>query len=102
MKTFDEIYDELQNSDNQELNNAYLLLEALLDVQKFLKGCKNQVCDLETYDLINTKLEKYLKTHYKLWCARNKEPGFVYSSLRIERLKNSLEMLKKEATNYEI
>ena len=87
---------------HQELNNAYLLLEALLDVQKFLKGCKNQICDLETYDLINAKLEKYLKTHYNLWCARNKEPGYVYSALRIERLKNSLEMLKKEATNYEI
>ncbi|MBR2891209.1 MAG: family 20 glycosylhydrolase [Bacilli bacterium] len=86
---------------HQELRNAILLLKTLLDVNIFLRGCLNNQIDLKLFDVVNNNLTKYLKNHKQLWCARNKEPGFVYSSQRIERLQQCLEMLKKEANDYE-
>lgn len=86
---------------HQELENALALLETLLDVNKFLKGCKEMNLDLKLYDSIQNNLNKYLEKHKLLWCARNKEPGLLFSSSRIERLQKCLEMIKKEANDYE-
>ena len=87
---------------HQELENALFLLSIMLDVNQLLKGCRDLKFNNELYLSIDTNLNKYLENHFKLWCARNKEPGYKSSALRIERLKSYLQMLKKEAINYEI
>ncbi len=82
---------------HREIKNAWRLLRTLLDVNKFLKNCKDHIYDELLYNEIQNNLEEYVKNHYDLWCARCKEPGFMYSKLRIERLQQCLELLKKEA-----
>lgn len=82
----------LQNAkeclEKDEIKNAILLLETLLDINERLHSYLDNC--LVNFDEPIKNLEKYLENHKKLWLARNIKEGYAFSANRINWL---IEML---------
>lgn len=83
---------ELQNAkeclEKDEIKNAILLLETLLDINERLHSYLDNC--IVNFDEPIKNLEKYLENHKKLWLARNIKEGYAFSANRINWL---IEML---------
>lgn len=82
----------LQNAkeclEKDEIKNAILLLETLLDINERLHSYLDNC--IVNFDEPIKNLEKYLENHKKLWLARNIKEGYAFSANRINWL---IEML---------
>ncbi|MDY4016606.1 MAG: family 20 glycosylhydrolase [Bacilli bacterium] len=82
----------LQNAkeclEKDEIKNAILLLETLLDINERLHSYLDNC--IVNFDKPIKNLEKYLENHKKLWLARNIKEGYAFSANRINWL---IEML---------
>lgn len=82
----------LQNAkeclEKDEIKNAILLLETLLDINERLHSYLDNC--VVNFDEPIKNLEKYLENHKKLWLARNIKEGYAFSANRINWL---IEML---------
>lgn len=82
----------LQNAkeclEKDEIKNAILLLETLLDINERLHSYLDNC--IVNFDEPIKNLEKYLENHKKLWLARNIKEGYAFSADRINWL---IEML---------
>lgn len=82
----------LQNAkeclEKEEIKNAILLLETLLDINERLHSYLDNC--IVNFDEPIKNLEKYLENHKKLWLARNIKEGYAFSANRINWL---IEML---------
>lgn len=82
----------LQNAkeclEKDEIKNAILLLETLLDINERLHSYLDNC--IVNFDEPIKNLEKYLENHKKLWLARNIKEGYAFSTNRINWL---IEML---------
>lgn len=82
----------LQNAkeclEKDEIKNAILLLETLLDINERLHSYLDNC--IVNFDEPIKNLEKYLENHKKLWLARNIKEGYAFSANRIKWL---IEML---------
>lgn len=82
----------LQNAkeclEKNEIKNAILLLETLLDINERLHSYLDNC--VVNFDEPIKNLEKYLENHKKLWLARNIKEGYAFSANRINWL---IEML---------
>ena len=82
----------LQNAkeclEKDEIKNAILLLETLLDINERLHSYLDNC--IVNFDEPIKNLEKYLENHKKLWLARNIKEGYALSANRINWL---IEML---------
>jgi len=82
----------LQNAkeclEKDEIKNAILLLETLLDINERLHSYLDNC--IVNFDEPIKNLEKYLENHKKLWLTRNIKEGYAFSANRINWL---IEML---------
>lgn len=82
----------LQNAkeclEKDEIKNAILLLETLLDINERLHSYLDNC--VVNFDEPIKNLEKYLENHKKLWLVRNIKEGYAFSANRINWL---IEML---------
>lgn len=82
----------LQNAkeclEKDEIKNAILLLETLLDINERLHSYLDNC--VVNFDEPIKNLDKYLEDHKKLWLARNIKEGYAFSANRINWL---IEML---------
>lgn len=91
-KLFTQEKNKLQNAkeclEKDEIKNAILLLETLLDINERLHSYLDNC--IVNFDEPIKNLEKYLENHKKLWLARNIKEGYAFSANRINWL---IEML---------
>ena len=91
-KLFTQEKNKLQNAkeclEKDEIENAILLLETLLDINERLHSYLDNC--VVNFDEPIKNLEKYLENHKKLWLARNIKEGYAFSANRINWL---IEML---------
>lgn len=91
-KLFTQEKNKLQNAkeclEKDEIKNAILLLETLLDINERLHSYLDNC--VVNFDEPIKNLEKYLENHKKLWLARNIKEGYAFSANRINWL---IEML---------
>lgn len=91
-KLFIQEKNKLQNAkeclEKDEIKNAILLLETLLDINERLHSYLDNC--IVNFDEPIKNLEKYLENHKKLWLARNIKEGYAFSANRINWL---IEML---------
>lgn len=91
-KLFIQEKNKLQNAkeclEKDEIKNAILLLETLLDINERLHSYLDNC--VVNFDEPIKNLEKYLENHKKLWLARNIKEGYAFSANRINWL---IEML---------
>lgn len=91
-KLFTQEKNKLQNAkeclEKDEIENAILLLETLLDINERLHSYLDNC--IVNFDEPIKNLEKYLENHKKLWLARNIKEGYAFSANRINWL---IEML---------
>ena len=89
----------LQNAkeclEKDEIKNAILLLETLLDINERLHSYLDNC--IVNFDEPIKNLEKYLENHKKLWLARNIKEGYAFSANRINWLIEMLMCLDRKA-----